>query len=65
MLKRIIPIVRKGHGNGNRLFGPYVNVHVPAARTGPVNAAGMVIGRVELHYFVTGTCPIESLLLRG
>jgi len=65
MLKRIIPFIRKRHGNGDRLFGLYVNVHVPAARAGTVNAAGVVIGRVKADFFVTGTCPIESFLLRG
>ena len=65
MLNRIIPFIRKGHGDGDRLFGLYVNVHVPAVWAGAVNAAGMVVGRIELHYFVTGACPVESFLLRG
>src|SRR5713101_2936288 len=65
MLKRIIPFIRKGHGDGDRLFGLYVNVHVSAAWAGAVNAAGMVVGRIELDYFVTGACPVESFLLRG
>jgi hypothetical protein len=64
MLKRIIPFIRKGHGNGDRLFGLYVNVHVPAAWAGTVNATGMVVGRVKSDYFIAGTCPVESFLLR-
>ena len=64
MLKRAIPFVRKGHGNRDWLFGLYVNVHVAAAGTGTINAAGVVVGRIESDYFVTGACPVESLLLR-
>src|SRR5437870_8524526 len=50
MLKRIIPFIRKGHGNGDRLFGLYVNVHVPRrlGRDGKRDRYGSRQGQVGL-----------------
>src|SRR5437879_4316019 len=63
-MERVIPVVSFGHGNGHRLLRLNADLYVSTVRSRPVNTAGVVVGRIQLGSFVTGTNPVEGFLLR-
>src|SRR5579862_8792023 len=58
-----VPIGGPGHGNGDGQLGLDDDVHVSPAATLMVNAAGVVIERVEADVFVARLLPLEDFVL--
>ena len=64
MLLPVIPVAGKRHGDGYRPFGLNVNVHAAAVRTRAIDAARVVVRRIELRNFIAGADPVEHFVLR-